>query len=120
MPVLRYVVGSGLAIDPDPIAAQGSLQLLAPLPDDSVAVAGPGPVFTWQSHPHASLYQLEVQASDGETLLAALVQGPVSAYRAPSFLGERVTGRTARWRVTAVDAAGRELARSDWRSLGPQ
>lgn len=117
MPVLRYVVGSGLAIDPEPTSDPGTLQLLVPLPDDTLVASGPVPVFTWQSHPQALLYRLELETSEGEALLTALVQGPVSGYRAPSWLGERVAGRPTRWRVIAIDAAGRELARSDWRSI---
>lgn len=117
MPVLRYVVGSGLAIDPEPTVDRGSLQLLVPLPDDTLVAGGPAPVFTWQSHPQASLYRLEVEAGESEAVLSAFVQGPVSGYRAPSWLGERVAGRLARWRVIAIDAAGRELAHSDWRAL---
>lgn len=117
MPVLRYVVGSGLAIEPEPTGRRGMLRLLMPLPDDSLMAGGLPPVFTWQSHAQASLYRLELETAEGEPLLAALVQGAVSGYRAPPWLAERAAGRPIRWRVIAIDAAGRELADSDWRSM---
>jgi hypothetical protein len=119
MPPLRYVVGSGLALEPDAQERRATLRLLMPLPDAELAGAGPPPIFTWQSHSQAALYRLELETTEGEALLSAFVPGPVSGYRAPPWLAERAAGRAVRWRVVVIDAAGRELGTSEWRRLRP-
>jgi hypothetical protein len=113
MPVLRYVVGSGEAIDPVNTARE-TLLLLSPSADAPLDRAT-ATTFTWQTLAQAALYRIEIETEDGAPLLSALVQGEVGAYRAPPLLAERAAGRAIRWRVVATDAAGRELARSAWR-----
>jgi hypothetical protein len=116
MPLLRYVVGSGLAIEPEALHAGHGLVLLAPGPDVALDPAAPV-TFTWQSVVQADLYRLEIETDQGEPLLTALVPGAVGGYRAPPWLAERASSRALRWRVVATDAAGREVGRSQWRRV---
>jgi hypothetical protein len=114
MPVLRYVVGSGLVIEPGGQNARETVTLLAPSPNallDSTAST----TFTWRGLAQAALYRIELETEAGERLLSALVPGEVAGYRAPSWLVERAASRALRWRVVATDAAGRELGKSAWR-----
>ncbi len=113
MPTLRYVVGSGLVIEPSRTTRE-TLPLLAPAPnallDRSRAL-----IFTWQTVPQAALFRIEIQTVEGTALLSALVPGELDGYQAPSWLAERAAGRAIRWRVIVTDPAGRELSRSAWR-----
>jgi hypothetical protein len=77
--------------------------------------AGPALRFAWIDIDGAALYRLEVQG-DGKPLFAAFVKPLVSQYVAPALVAEQ-TAIERRWRVLALDAAGRVLAQSDWRSL---
>ena len=114
LPVLRFYVGAA-----DQVAAlagrgAASLELLAP----GVGAAVPPDQalrFAWIDIDGAALYRLEVQG-DGKPLFAAFVKPLVSQYVAPAFVAEQ-TAIERRWRVLALDAAGRVLAQSDWRSL---
>ena len=114
MPMLRYIVGSGLTLPAEEPRARESLVLLTPVPNvqlDSLTAL----TFTWNALTHASLYRIEFETASGEPLLSALVAGDVAAYRVPPWFAARAAKRELRWRVLATDAAGRELARSRWR-----
>jgi hypothetical protein len=117
MPVLRYVVGSGVGVESGVIDRPETIALLAPQPDASLDSAAP-PTFTWQAVAQADLYRVEIETENGEPILSALVPGSVGGYRAPPWLADRAAGRFLRWRVVATDAAGRALGRSAWRKLG--
>ena len=47
----------------------------------------------------------------------AIAPASIAAYRPPPFLAARVGGGPLRWRVRALDAADREVARSAWRTI---
>jgi hypothetical protein len=109
LPPLRYYVGrSGVAI-------AAGLQLLAPAEDEILPAAHP-PVFSWTETRAAAIYRLEVRNHAGEEVLAALLQPGAAAYRAPTWLVERLGHRPFRWRVVALGAAGREVGATPWRT----
>ena len=110
MPTLRYFVGSG-----DGAATGGrALRLLAP--DDAALVNGSAS-FSWMPWAQSARYMLEIAKADGPLVFEAVVDGRTPEYQSPPFLAERTTGGALRWRVRALDAEGRELARSAWRAL---
>ncbi len=110
MPTLRYFVGSGEGSG----AAGHGLRLLTP--DDTALVSGGGH-FTWMPWAHAARYRLEIAKVDGPLVFEAVVDGKTPEYHSPPFLAQRTAGGALRWRVRALDAEGRELARSAWRAL---
>jgi hypothetical protein len=112
LPTLRYVVGSGGATVND----RGGRALALLRPALGATVTG-GATFAWTPLPTARRYRLEVERADGTPVFEALVAGDVAAYRAPPVLAERAGTGPLRWRVRAVDALGREVARSGWRAL---
>ncbi|MGH7468227.1 MAG: hypothetical protein ACRENP_09600 [Longimicrobiales bacterium] len=118
MPMLRYVVGSGL-VSESASTSRETLPLLAPAPQTALDRTR-ATAFSWETLAQAALYRIEFQTEDGTVLLSALVPGELASYAAPPLLAERAAGRTIRWRVVATDAAGRELARSAWRAHGWQ
>lgn len=119
MPTLRYLVGSGAAAPEAPSAR--AITLLAP---NEGAAPEPGSAwsFVWRPTELAARYRLEFERADGAPVFEALIAATVAAYRPPPFLGARSGGGELRWRVRALDAAGREVARSAWRviTLTPQ
>lgn len=113
MPVLRYFVGS--ATDASAGASPGTLHLIRPA-EDAVVVAGPAE-FTWSGGAAAAVYRLEVSNAAGEPVHSALLQPGVGAYRAPSWLREKVPGGQLRWRVVALGPTGDSTAETPWRAL---
>ena len=110
MPTLRYFVGSGEGA----ATAGHGLRLLTP--DEATLVSGSGN-FTWMPWVHAVRYRLEIAKVDGPLVFEAVVDGRLPEYQSPPFLAQRTEGGALRWRVRALDAEGRELARSAWRAL---
>ncbi|MEZ5657289.1 MAG: hypothetical protein R3E83_01795 [Burkholderiaceae bacterium] len=115
MPVLRYYVGTHEDVNRIAEAAIGSVQQFLP-PDGATAKADAPLSFQWVDVANGALYKLEVASAD-EVLLQAWVKQGDGSYLAPPWLRAEHADEPLRWRVTAVDASGRELARSDWRSL---
>jgi hypothetical protein len=115
MPVLQFFVGTEEAL----AAAQeaitlGSLTLL--LPGDGVEVGSGSPVnFSWITIPEANAYRLELRNATAEVLNAVVGAG-TAAYTTPPFALKEPEAEL-RWRVLALDAQGRSVARSAWREL---
>ena len=114
MPVLRYLVGSGQVLSSEPAGDEHRLTLLGPSAGARLDSMTPT-TFTWESIPHVALYRVEFGTEDNPRAFAALAPGGVAGYRAPPLLTDRLGQGPFRWRVVAVDGAGRELARSAWR-----
>jgi len=114
MPVLRFFVGAAdqlAAIAARPLA---SVELLSPGVAEAMP-SGQPPRFTWLDIEGAALYRLEVEG-DGQPVLAAYVKPLIGQYTAPAFLRDQPAA-ALRWRVVALDAQGRPLGQSEWRSL---
>lgn len=115
MPMLRYVVGSGVsAVTAGAGAERVLLQLLprpdAQLPRDSAVTV------RWTTVREAALYRVEFETDAGLPLLTALVRKGTTWYVAPPVMVERAgTARRVRWRVSALDAGGAVQRRTDWR-----
>lgn len=117
MPVLRYVVGSGDAVPIATALARHAVALVLPAAGARVGRDSTF-TFTWAASVQAALYRLELESASGRPLHSALVAAPVASYRTPPFVRERLgDATTLRWRVTATDADGREVGRSEWRAL---
>lgn len=114
MPVLRYYVSNG---DYQPIAGS-SMSLTQLAPDDQTELAIDSPVdFNWTLIGGATIYRLEVEGLQSNKIVSAILTGETSRYRAPSWLKDNVGESPARWRVTAFDGQGKQLAQTDWRIL---
>jgi hypothetical protein len=64
MPVLRYVVGSGSALEAESYESRDALALLAPRPNDALERTG-ALTFTWQTLTQAALYRIEIETETG-------------------------------------------------------
>ena len=114
MPTLRYMVGSGASAPEAPVA--NAVTLLAPN-ESASPQGGTTWSFVWRAVPLAAKYRLEITRADGTPVYEALVTGAVAAYRPPPFLAARTGGGELRWRIRALDAANRDVARSAWRPI---
>jgi hypothetical protein len=114
IPPLRYFVGSA---ESAPIKTiEGRLNLL--LPGNDARLAPDRAIdFSWLQIREAAIYRIEVEDARGNPVLSALLQAGAGAYRAPAWLKDKATEGRLRWRVIAIDIAGDELAKSDWRTL---
>jgi hypothetical protein len=115
MPVLQFFVGTeeALAAAQDAIVV-GKLSLL--LPGDDMEVDTGLPVnFSWITIPEASAYRLELRGPSSE-ILNGIVGAGTAVYTSPPWLLKE-QGAELRWRVLALDAEGRSVARSNWRAL---
>lgn len=113
MPVLRYVVlGDGA------VASSGGdtrLGLLVPRAGALLAADSTLRV-VWSGDRGASFYRLEVARSDGRDVFKAVVPKGVLRYEVPGTLLSQAQG-ALRWRVSALDGAGKLLRRTSWRSI---
>lgn len=112
IPPLRYYVGSGTSIGA--AARAGTFVLLHP--DDEADVTEHAPVFTWSALPGVAVYRLEIEDDAGTRVLEALLPTETRAYRTPSWFAERLSAPSFRWRVSGINALGRTLASTPWRS----
>ncbi len=114
MPTLRYIVGaSGARVAPSRIPQNVRLRL-----PKGGAIVAPDAALTlsWTDAAAAERYRVEVElVADGATLLSAIVASGIGRYAVPPFA--MPASGPARWRVTALDAAGREIGRSEWRRV---
>ena len=104
LPALRYVVGGG-----DNTRNASTANSFEPLlPRDGVAIPVNQPIdFAWAAAAQAAFYRLEIEDETGKLILSALLKSAVRNYRAPSWLKSRVASGTLRWRVVALDRAGK-------------
>ena len=113
MPTLRYIVGStGPRVAPSRIPQNVRLRLPV-----GGATLAPDAALTlsWADAGAAQRYRVDIEkVADGATLLTAIVASGVGRYAVPPFA---VATGPARWRITALDAAGREIGRSEWRRV---
>jgi hypothetical protein len=110
MPVLRYYVGASTG----QIKAQGS----ALSPADNASVSRDALLeFTWPETQAAVLYRVEIYDAEDKVVLSAVLPAAIRSYRAPSWLPEKLGGRALKWRVLALDPAGRSLSESPVRRL---
>lgn len=114
MPVLRYYVGSGAALE-QLAAATTTLRLFTPDADAHVKADAPLE-FSWISAERAALLKLEV-AAEATTVLAALLAPEATRYVAPPFVLEAQRGKQLRWRIVALDGGGRTIGASAWRTV---
>jgi hypothetical protein len=111
LPVLRYLVGGSTGQ-----IATSSLSPLAPADDAALA---PGDVveFKWSEMEGTTVYRVEVEDSNNNLVMSAIVLPGAGAYRAPSWLKEKASGGTVRWRVVAVAGNGKPLGETPRRRL---
>lgn len=103
LPPLRYYVGS---------AGDSSRIALAKPAIDSVVAAGTSIVFEWRGVTQAAFYRVDVKDASARTILAAIVESPVTTYRSPPLAGELAATGKLTWSVSALDAQGKAVARS--------
>lgn len=113
LPTLRYVVGTGGSeLSP---ARGATMADLLPVNGTSVR-AGDAVDLVWPPVAQTVYYRVEIE-SGGKVIHQAFVAPRLPTYRLPPFVFDKVTGGELRWRVVAVDAAGRDGAHSEWRRL---
>jgi hypothetical protein len=113
LPTLRYVVGTSST---SPTTGVNAFRLLAPAADAHITT-GQQVTFAWSVQANVKMYRLEVETLDGERVLEAYAPDESRRYQPPSWLLERANGRPLRWRVLALGADGRTVARTAWRAL---
>jgi hypothetical protein len=111
LPVLRYFVGGSQST-----GAAAPVKKLALLqPGDEALLANGQPLdFSWVEDGQAVFYRLEVEDAQNKPLLSALLPSGTGVYRAPSWLKEQAG---LRWRVLALDRAGKQVGETGWRRL---
>jgi hypothetical protein len=73
---------------------------------------------SWTEDRNAVRYRVEIESQpDGATVLSAVVSAGVGHYDVPPFVLTQTTSGRLRWRVVALDDSGRDVARSEWRTI---
>ncbi|MCI0490607.1 MAG: hypothetical protein L0229_28780 [Blastocatellia bacterium] len=113
LPALRYYVG-GDASGKAPDSVSKPFELASPA-DNTVLPRAQSADFRWSRLEGAAYYRVEVEDSESNAVLSAVVLSP--GYRAPSWLKERLTDGRLRWRAMAFDQKGNLLAETSRRNL---
>ena len=85
----------------------GSIHLVSPIAEQKAAPAE----FRWEAVQGASSYQVELQDVAGITLATAKSSQNVLPVT-PEMKAAMVSDKPLKWKVTALDAAGKEIANS--------
>lgn len=109
MPVFKFfVVGN--------VAGWGKtgdlVQTNAPIPG-----ANGSPLFAWPAHMDAESYRISVSNFAGEVVFSAITPKGVLSYTAPSWFWQKFDGQKLKWKVTAFDPEGNQLAESSPKDL---
>ena len=116
MPPLRYVVGAGSSVLSETTPST-QMRALSPLADAAVA-SNAQLDFTWTvGGVRAAFFRIEIRKADGADVHAAIIPRGTGAYRSPSWLMEKA-GASATWRIVALDLLGRQVSRTEWRTIG--
>lgn len=108
MPVLRYVVGGGPSAAP--AAASDRMDgFSTSAPRSSVELS-------WQPVATAAYYRISIQVS-GRPVHEALQPAGATSYVLPPFVAARMAAGMMRWRLTAVDASGRQRVVVNWTEI---
>lgn len=110
LPMLRYYVGSAGV---DLQRSESTAMTLASPRMDEVVAPGASLEFEWGSVATAAFYRLELNDSSGELVHSAIIKATSTKYIAPPLVGERAVSGRLTWRVAALDASGKEVARSN-------
>jgi hypothetical protein len=113
LPPLRYVVGAGSS-ELSATVASTQLKTLTPVADATLGAGAPID-FSWtEMSRSAAFFMVDVESSAGDKVLSAILPRGPAAYRAPSWLKEKISDGKFRWRVVALDLLGTEVARTQW------
>lgn len=74
-------------------------------------------VFSWKPQSDSALYRLEVFDEQENVILSALLLPPVTTYRAPSWFSEQSASKKLKWRVAAINSAGKIVKESTKQQL---
>lgn len=108
LPPLRYFVGSSPG-------STGTLTLLSPVDNESWPASAIE--FTWSAPAGAALSRIEISDFGGEPILSALLPPGINNYLPPSWLKDRATNGSLRWRIVQLDDKGNSISESKSRVL---
>jgi hypothetical protein len=105
MPTLRYYVGN---------ASNSDLQQITKTNGDTAEFIAPRPpiVLRWKDAENAKLYRLEIEDEANKKIFSAIVLPPLKQYQLPSFVRELAAAKQLKWRIVAVDEAGKTVEES--------
>lgn len=102
------------AESPKTSLALTSARFLPLLPlDQASPVAGSHVDFSWSELASADRYRLEVEEANGKAMLSVLLSRGVGSHRVPS--AQLDARGNLRWRVVALDPAGKQIEATPWR-----
>lgn len=122
LPMLRYVVGAAANdVARNDVARNDvarderrvGLSLVTPRPN-AVVPRDSSLTARWTAVWGATYYRVEFKTLAGAPLLTAITRGDGLTYGVPPRVAERAAGAAVQWRVTALDARGNGMRRSEW------
>ncbi|MDQ3131270.1 MAG: hypothetical protein M3Q99_10990 [Acidobacteriota bacterium] len=105
MPTLRYYVGNSSNTNIRQITKtnfdSGEIEIqLLPV------------ILRWKAVENTRIYRLEISDETDKTVFSAVVLSSAKQYQLPSFIHQFVASKQLKWRVTALDEAGKTLDES--------
>ncbi len=103
MPTLRYYVGNSSNAGITPITNNPQF--------DATNLARPI-ILRWKEAANTKFYRIEIQDEAGKKVFSAVVLPSSREYQIPSFVRELASAKQLKWRLFAVDDAGKILEES--------
>ena len=100
MPTLRYYVGNSNNVNINQITNIAATEFRPPI------------ILRWKETANAKLYRIEIEDADGKKVFSSIVMPSTKQYQLPSFIRELALAKQLKWRVFAIDEAGKTLEES--------
>ena len=102
MPTLRYYVGN---------SSNTNIRQVTKSDVDADRLVFPI-ILRWKDVADARLYRLEIEDEENKKVFSAVVLPSTKQYQLPSFVRELSSAKQLKWRVIAIDAAGKTVNES--------
>lgn len=100
MPTLRYYVGNSNNVNINQITSIGATNFRPPM------------ILRWKEVANAKLYRIDIEDADGKKVFSSIVMPSTKDYQLPPFIRELASAKQLKWRIFAIDDAGKTLEES--------
>ena len=105
MPTLRYYIGNSSNTDIQPITKTS-------LNAEEISNQPAPIILRWKEMSNTKIYRLEISDEADKNIFSAIILSSTKQYQLPSFIRSLVASKQLKWRVIAVDDAGKTLEES--------
>lgn len=105
MPTLRYYVGN---------SNNGNISQITNVSASNLNATDfrPPIILRWKEVANTKIYRIDIEEADGKKVFSSIVMPSTKSYQLPSFIRELASVKQLKWRIFAIDDAGKTLEES--------